>query len=305
MPGDMRMWSWTQAGILFVALGLALGMRADTCLERDIIVENVEEQYDPSPSQEKVQEGGKAGPAATAVKTAGAVVRGHLPETGAAYRVLAKKAAAGEFPARHKIAEMIQKYARLHHVDPKLVWAVMRRESGFNSQAVSPKGAMGLMQLIPSTAALMGVSEPFNAEQNIAGGVKYLKHCLVRFNNDVILALAAYNAGPDNVIKYNGCPPFAETRAYVANVLKDYSGAAVSFPVNIALDKPRKAEAAAAEKPKSALAWKVPEPRWKVAEPRVKVAAPTFAGKLAPNGSSRGQLARLPGKEQSSAAKLF
>ena len=90
---------------------------------------------------------------------------------------------------------------------------------------------MGLMQLIPSTAALMGVSDPFDAEQNISGGVKYLKLCLAKFNNNVIWALAAYNAGPDNVSKYQGCPPFAETRNYVLKVMRDYTGKVIDIPL--------------------------------------------------------------------------
>ncbi|MGQ9922028.1 MAG: lytic transglycosylase domain-containing protein, partial [Desulfobacca sp.] len=126
---------------------------------------------------------------------------------------------------------LINKYARLHGVDARLVWAVMRHESGFNPNAVSPKGAMGLMQLIPSTAALLGVIDPFNPEENISGGVRYLKMCLSRFNNNVVWALAAYNAGPDTVSKYQGCPPFAETQAYVLKVMRDYTGTWIDLPL--------------------------------------------------------------------------
>ena len=125
---------------------------------------------------------------------------------------------------RQNLEIVIEKYARQYGVDQDLVWAVIRQESGFNPRAVSPKGAMGLMQLMPGTAAMLGVSDAFDVEQNIAGGVKYLERCLNQFNQDVSLALAAYNAGPDNVVKYQGCPPFAETRQYVASVLKAYAG---------------------------------------------------------------------------------
>ena len=124
--------------------------------------------------------------------------------------------------ARH-LEPLIEKYARRYGVDKKLIRAVMRQESGFNPQAVSPKGAMGLMQLMPGTAALMGVTDPWDPEQNIAGGVKYLRRCISQFQ-DLRHALAAYNAGPENVVKYNGCPPFAETRNYVASVMRNYSG---------------------------------------------------------------------------------
>jgi hypothetical protein len=126
---------------------------------------------------------------------------------------------------------MISKYAGHYGVDPALVRAVMRHESGFNSQAVSPKGAQGLMQLMPGTAALMGVSNPFDPEQNIAGGVGYLRFCLDQFQHNVPLAVAAYNAGPQNVAKY-GCtvPPFAETQNFVQNVMGTYTGTGKAPP---------------------------------------------------------------------------
>jgi hypothetical protein len=123
-----------------------------------------------------------------------------------------------------EVQGLIHKYANLHGVDPSLVRAVMRHESGFDPQAVSPKGAQGLMQLMPGTADLMGVSNPFDPEQNIAGGVGYLRRCLDRFNNDVALALAAYNAGPERVAKTGGVPTIPETQVYVKNVLETYTG---------------------------------------------------------------------------------
>lgn len=141
---------------------------------------------------------------------------------------------------------------------------------------------MGLMQLIPSTAALMGVSDPFDVEQNISGGVKYLKLCLAKFNNNVILALAAYNAGPDNVAKYKGCPPFAETRNYVLKVMRDYTGKEVNLPpVVLAAAKGRpegkenRPVAPVAAKPEapqpSGLDWKIPGAKFKVAGPNWKL----------------------------------
>lgn len=177
---------------------------------------------------------------------------------------------------RHWLTDIVRKYAKIYAVDPRLVWTVIRHESGFNPRAVSPKGAMGLMQLIPSTAALMGVSDPFDIEQNIHGGVRYLKYCLTRFGNNLIWALAAYNAGPDNVSKYQGCPPFAETREYVLRILRDYTGQEVCLPPPLlALPlAPAAAPAAAnrtAPEKSSGLAWKIPEPKVKIGPPTWKI----------------------------------
>jgi hypothetical protein len=116
----------------------------------------------------------------------------------------------------------INKYSLAYGVDPALVRAVMRNESAFNPVAVSPKGAQGLMQLMPGTAALMGVRNPFDPEQNIAGGVGYLRHCLDRFGHNLPLAVAAYNAGPEAVAKYCTIPPYQETQLFVNNVLGTY-----------------------------------------------------------------------------------
>ena len=117
---------------------------------------------------------------------------------------------------------LILKYAAVHGVQPALVRAVMRVESCFDRRAVSKSGARGLMQLMPQTAAQMGVSDSFDPEQNINGGTHYLKLMLERFHQDRELALAAYNAGPEAVADHKGIPPFPETRNYVKRVIADY-----------------------------------------------------------------------------------
>ncbi len=108
-------------------------------------------------------------------------------------------------------------------LEPNLLRAVIVVESGFNSRAVSKRGAVGLMQLMPATASRYGVSNPFDARQNVHGGARYLKFLIERFGHDVRLALAAYNAGEDAVVRNGGqIPPFSETMAYVPRVLKIY-----------------------------------------------------------------------------------
>lgn len=112
--------------------------------------------------------------------------------------------------------------AKTHGVDPRLVAAVARRESAWNANAVSRTGACGLMQLMPSTAKYLGVSNVFDERENIFAGARYLRTLLDTFHGDLDLTLAAYNAGPGAVQKYNGVPPYAETKAYVAAVRSTY-----------------------------------------------------------------------------------
>ena len=121
-----------------------------------------------------------------------------------------------------QILSMIDKVAQKHGVDEKLVRALVRQESGFNPNATSHCGAMGLMQLMPSTAKSLGVQDAYNPVQNVEGGVKYLKSMLEKYNGNVILALAAYNAGPGAVDKYGTVPPYAETQNYVKSILANY-----------------------------------------------------------------------------------
>ena len=117
---------------------------------------------------------------------------------------------------------IIYQVAERYEVEPAIIKAIIMAESSFNPKAVSHKGAQGLMQLMPRTAKYMGVKDSFNPEHNIDGGVKYFKILLDRFNGDVRLALAAYNAGSRNVRKYNGVPPFKATKLYIKKVLQYY-----------------------------------------------------------------------------------
>lgn len=120
---------------------------------------------------------------------------------------------------RTALIPIIELTARRHSVDPALVKAVIHAESAFNTFARSPKGAQGLMQLMPDTARMLGVTKPYTPEDNIGGGVRYLAQLLRNYQGNVTLALAAYNAGPEAVRKHGGIPPYPETRQYVTRVL--------------------------------------------------------------------------------------
>jgi len=110
-----------------------------------------------------------------------------------------------------------------YRLDPDLVNSVIKAESGFNARAVSPKGAQGLMQLMPGTASELGVPNAFDPQANVEGGAKYLRELLERYDFDLVKALAAYNAGPQRVEQFGGVPPYYETRVYVARVVRDFN----------------------------------------------------------------------------------
>jgi hypothetical protein len=122
-----------------------------------------------------------------------------------------------------KYDQIIEEYAKQHGVDPILVKCVMEWESGYNPLAMSSKGAIGLMQLMPGTANILGVN-PWDEEENIKGGTKYLADMLNRYNWDIDKALAAYNAGPGAVDKWGGIPPYQETQDYVRIIRSNYNG---------------------------------------------------------------------------------
>lgn len=125
--------------------------------------------------------------------------------------------------ARESIERLIATTAQRHLIDPDFVVSVVKEESGFNPAAVSPKGAAGLMQLMPETAAHFGVKNVLDAAANIEGGTRFLRQLLDQYNGDAVKALAAFNAGPQTVELYGGIPPFPETRAYVTRIIEDFN----------------------------------------------------------------------------------
>ncbi len=121
------------------------------------------------------------------------------------------------------LAEMLNKASHEHNLDVDLLASLVKAESGGNARAVSRAGARGLMQLMPGTATELGVQDSFEPRQNVRGGTAYLDALLTRYHDNLALALAAYNAGPEAVDKYHGIPPYHETRAYVARVIHEFN----------------------------------------------------------------------------------
>jgi soluble lytic murein transglycosylase-like protein len=131
--------------------------------------------------------------------------------------------AASLSPTPEELRGMMSRAGAQHNLDVDLLASVVRAESGGNTHAVSRTGAQGLMQLMPATAAQLGVADSFHPEQNINGGTAYLDALLTRYHDNISLALAAYNAGPAAVDKYHGIPPYRETRAYVSRVIHEFN----------------------------------------------------------------------------------
>ena len=124
---------------------------------------------------------------------------------------------------RQSLDEIVAEASDMQKIDPDFIKSVIKAESGFNIRAVSPKGAQGLMQLMPATASELGIADPFDPEANVNGGTRYLRFLLEKYNYDAIKALAAYNAGPERVDRYGGLPPYYETRTYVGRIIRDYN----------------------------------------------------------------------------------
>jgi hypothetical protein len=121
------------------------------------------------------------------------------------------------------LEDVVNSASGRYRLDPDLVNSVIKAESGFNTRAVSPKGAQGLMQLMPGTASQLGVPNAFDPQANVEGGTKYLRELLERYDFDLVKALAAYNAGPQRVEQFGGVPPYYETRVYVARIVRDFN----------------------------------------------------------------------------------
>jgi soluble lytic murein transglycosylase-like protein len=137
--------------------------------------------------------------------------------------VLLPAAAGARQDLRQQYDPIVQTYARRYKVPADLIHSIIRAESNYDSRAVSPKGAVGLMQLMPETAAQYGVANSFDPDDNIRGGVKYLKDLIRLFSGNTAKVLAAYNAGQEALKKFNGIPPYAETIEYIRRVMASYS----------------------------------------------------------------------------------
>jgi soluble lytic murein transglycosylase-like protein len=152
----------------------------------------------------------------------GTAAAGIASHTTQASFIASSAVSAAEEANREKITQMVREVSDRYRVDPALVRAVIQTESNWDSRAVSRKGARGLMQLVPGTAQQFGVSNVFDPQQNLDGGVHYLRMLLERYNGDLDRALAAYNAGPTAVDRAGGVPRYRETRAYVRKVTDSY-----------------------------------------------------------------------------------
>jgi len=168
------------------------------------------------------------------------------------------------------VADVVGAASGRYRLDPDLVNSVIRAESGFKVHAVSPKGAQGLMQLMPGTASKLGVQNAFDPAANVDGGTRYLRELLERYNFDMVKALAAYNAGPQRVEQYKGVPPYRETRLYVASIVRDFNR-----------KKLAQQKAAIASSPKPQSQAKVSPPKARTQTGTTRSSVPTAAKRAA------------------------
>jgi ATP sulfurylase len=152
----------------------------------------------------------------------GTITLTNVPNDPRYHRIITEMPRPRAVISKRDLEPVIARHSRRHRLHPALVRAVIKAESDFDPMAISRAGAVGLMQLMPQTAALMEVQDVYNPDQNIGGGTKYLRQLLDRFNGNLPLALAAYNAGETAVERYQSLPPFEETRLYVKKVLRYY-----------------------------------------------------------------------------------
>jgi hypothetical protein len=194
-----------------------------------------------------------------------------VAESNATSPLLAKAARNGapDLRLREKadLTEVVNEASGRYRLDPDLVSSVIKAESGFNAHAVSPKGARGLMQLMPGTASQLGVGNVFDPAANVEGGTKYLRELMERYDFDMVKALAAYNAGPQRVEQFGGVPPYYETRAYVARIVRDFNKKKIAQGKVVASAKtstPRVAGAKTKRQPAAAKANPASGPKPKV-----------------------------------------
>lgn len=194
-----------------------------------------------------------------------------LPTPAETHAAMAARSETAKFESVRSepaLNEVVNSASAAYHLDPDLVNSVIHAESGFNARAVSPKGARGLMQLMPATASQLGVNDAFDPQTNVEGGSRYLRELLERYNFDLVKALAAYNAGPLRVEQYQGVPPFRETRAYVARIVHEYNTKKIAQEKEakqkqVAAQTPRKAPSKArspAQNPAQSPAHRAPKP---------------------------------------------
>jgi hypothetical protein len=207
---ELRRCSWlVLGGVLLLGLGLPAPCAGGTVFFTDGRGLTIEDAWvEGGIIYLRLPEGGIIG---TSEDRVARVILPETPDSGNAE-------SASRDDQRQVLDRLARTVAKRYELDEELVSAVVRAESGYDPAAVSRVGAIGLMQLMPATAAEMEVDDPFDPEQNLDGGVRYLKWMLDRFEGEVDLALAAYNAGPAAVDRYGGIPPYPETRSYIRRV---------------------------------------------------------------------------------------